>query len=73
MISILIILYNGSIGKSSSQSLVSDQEAQILVELLETYLGKMGGHRTIRTHVVLLLLTLMCKPLWQSIAHMIRL
>ena len=29
--------------KSSSQSSFSDQEAQTLVELLETYLGKMGG------------------------------
>ena len=28
---------------SSNQSLFKDQEAQILVELLETYLGKMGG------------------------------
>ena len=31
----------------SNQSLFSDQEAQILVELLETYLGKDGWGYTI--------------------------
>ena len=52
MISILIILYSGSIGTSSSQSLFSDQEAQTLVELLETYLGKMGGATPYQTNRV---------------------
>ena len=52
MISILIILYSGSMATSSNQSLFSDQEAQILVELLETYLGKMGGATLYQTNRV---------------------
>ena len=40
---ILIVLCSVSMVTSSSQSLFCEQEAQILVELLEAYPGKMGG------------------------------
>ena len=40
---LIFLLCSGSMAKASSQSLFSDQEAQVLVQLLETYLGKMGG------------------------------
>ena len=39
----LVQWIHGNIIQPIIYSLFSDQEAQLLVELLETYLGKMGG------------------------------